>query len=323
MNRQPKDVYERNAVSWDEKLSTATSVRLDHINSFIIDYLGPVKNAVELGVGSGGLLSKVNAEQRIGLDLSLGMCARAKARGIESLAADQAHAPISSSSVSAVVSGYGSGRYTPLAKFTSEIARILKDGGRFGLHLFPGKRFSPRLTITAPFFEIFEQNDDGWFDLPPWYETTHVFHEAGLAVEGHLMMRNLKLPPYFFRIRYWMAMPLATHVALVGRRMKRSFVERRNAITAKLNSDDSTEVVVAGVSMEPTLRLKDRITITRCCDYRQNDIVLLQLNDGLVTHRIRDIVNFGDATWIAHRGDRPGSATRLAEKWRVMGKVVL
>jgi SAM-dependent methyltransferase len=216
--------YEERAENDGRLLPRSYRARRDAADRFIVREIGPVGTALELGVGTGRLLIKVAATRRIGLDFSSGMCRRSRDREIEVVRADQAAVPFRAAIADAVISGDGAGRYTPLSLFLEQVAHLLCDGGRFGLHLYPRRsiRLSSLLRpwrAESPWSEVPESPVCN--DLPPWRETRSLFAAARLRIERQFLFRNLSSPPYLLLLPSPGLFALATEAVLVGTRVPR------------------------------------------------------------------------------------------------------
>ena len=178
--------------------------------------LGAHARAVlEIGAGTGRLLAQVRAPIRVGLDVSREMLARAAARPGLLLVRGDAHAlPFADASFDAVIAGKGAFRYLDAARALAECHRVLRPGGRLGVHQYAAETWTWRRLLGR------EVRD-------PATRRLHVERvadlearalEAGLVpVTAHLY-RSVRVYPYAARIPRRLAGRLWSHLVLICRR---------------------------------------------------------------------------------------------------------
>lgn len=81
-------------------------------------------------------------------------------------------------------------------------------------------------------------------------------------------------------------------------------------------------VTCAGRSMEPTLKLGDRVRIEACDRIRGGDIVLFEASRAYVLHRV--VLTVPGTAWFVHIGDAgSGEGPGLAHRSRLVGRALL
>jgi hypothetical protein len=102
---------------------------------------------------------------------------------------------------------------------------------------------------------------------------------------------------------------------------------RRDALTRELVRDLASTpggawVTCAGRSMEPTLKLGDRLRIEACDRIRGGDVVLFEASRAYVLHRV--VLCLPGTAWFVHIGDAgSGEGPGLAHGSRVVGRAFL
>ena len=216
-------LYDDLASSYDASMPLSTERRVARVDQFIRQYMGRVDLAIELGVGTGRLLSQIDAERRIGLDLSGEMCLYARRRGIETVVGDMRHLPFSDGTADGIVSGYGAVNYLPLDIVAGEVSRVLRKGGRFGLHLVPKKTVRIR-GLFPPWREEALYSFCPPYTLPEtprWVQLRQMFEAGGLYIEQRLLLRNVAFPKSFVELPALSSMLFANHIGLAGYKVGR------------------------------------------------------------------------------------------------------
>ncbi len=99
--------------------------------------IGPADRVVDLGCGTGDLVEIAAAvgARVVGVDVSAGMLAAARRRGIRPplLRANAGALPVTSGSVTAVISAFALRNFTSIPAVLQESARVLARGGRLVL----------------------------------------------------------------------------------------------------------------------------------------------------------------------------------------------
>lgn len=81
-------------------------------------------------------------------------------------------------------------------------------------------------------------------------------------------------------------------------------------------------VTCAGRSMEPTIRLGDRVRIIACDRVRSGDVVLFEGGRGHVLHRV--VLCVPGTPWFVHIGDAgSGDGPGLARRSQVVGRALV
>jgi len=97
--------------------------------------LSPGSVVLDIGCGTGDLARNLarRAHRPVGIDLSLGMLAAARAGGAPLVQADAAELPVRPGAADAAVSGFAVRNFADLAGVLYELARALRAGGRLAL----------------------------------------------------------------------------------------------------------------------------------------------------------------------------------------------
>lgn len=316
-----KNVYDREASNYEARQNRAVRARLAMCDEIIVRALGPVQTAVEFGVGPGRLLAKVEANQRIGIDISHEMCKLALHNGLSAVQANQTDTPLSDGCADAVVSGFAAARYSKPEELLPEINRVLGDGGRFGLHLLSGTRLGPEAIFRGAHQQLpLERRKVGWFDVYSVNETRRLFATAGLWITQVRMLHSISEPPYAQTLRSSWFLPFTTHVILTGERLSRRSQRAIDQVRLELEQDGVSSVVIGGLSMVPTLELGERVIVKPQKTLRPGQILLLQSRCGFIVHRLLGTLG-GSGGWIVHRGDSQDSKPALSRTWAVLGEV--
>lgn len=97
--------------------------------------LSPGSLVLDIGCGTGDLARGLTArgQTAVGVDLSFGMLAAARAGGAPLVQADAAALPFSTACADAVVSGFAVRNFADLTGVLAELGRVLRPGGRLSL----------------------------------------------------------------------------------------------------------------------------------------------------------------------------------------------
>ena len=172
------------------------------------------KGAVlDLGTGTGRLLRKVGG-RGVGIDPSIEMLRRAG--GLPVACADAHALPFRDDSFDAVVAAQGVFRYLDTDRAMAECARVLRAGGRLGLHQFAERTWSPR-TLFRP--RTAAQTASG-LHLSNLRELTQPAEGAGLIVEESFFWRATRLYPYVIPVPGWLPGHLWSHCVAVFRKSR-------------------------------------------------------------------------------------------------------
>jgi demethylmenaquinone methyltransferase/2-methoxy-6-polyprenyl-1,4-benzoquinol methylase len=165
--------------------------------------LGPESQVVDVGCGTGDLCRDLTAAgyRALGVDMSLGMLAHARASA-PLLQADALQLPLATARFDGAVSGFALRNFVALPPVFSELARVIRPGGRIAL-----------LDVSSPSNPVMRAGHSVYFGrvvpliggvlsdgdayrylprsvayLPPGEEMLNQLRQAGFdAVERHLL----------------------------------------------------------------------------------------------------------------------------------------
>jgi SAM-dependent methyltransferase len=147
---------------------------------------------LDLGCGTGRLLAALPAARRLGVDVSAGMLAHARARGLPVLRADAHQLPLATGSVDGIVAGKGVFRYLDPARAFAECARVLRPGGTLALHQYGNRTFTLLGHPVTP--------QPGVWELGDVRELTVIADSAGFDVVRLRRFRSIRVWPYLAEI---------------------------------------------------------------------------------------------------------------------------
>lgn len=153
---------------------------------------------LELGVGTGRLLSQLSPAPRlaIGIDVSAAMLAEAARKRLAVARADAHRLPFAAACFDAILAGGGVFRYLDTEAALAECARVLVAGGVLAIHQFGAATLRLRGGARAP--------------DPRVHELRHVDEllapavTAGFEVERVIRTRALPIAPYVVEIPGWL-----------------------------------------------------------------------------------------------------------------------
>ncbi len=148
------------------------------------------QRVLEIGVGTGRLLSQIKSPKRIGIDISEDMLRARKTQDWTAIVASGEALPFCENSFDCIVSGKGVFRYLDYAKTFKECHRVLTPGGRLAVHQYSAQ-------IWRPFRGL--QKDDHTLHLQCIDELTNPAIAAGFAVTKILCWRTIPWYPYVVR----------------------------------------------------------------------------------------------------------------------------
>lgn len=125
--------------------------------------LGRGERVLDLGCGTGDLAAEASQQgaRVVGVDLSAGMLAEAKRRGLPGVSlvrGDALRLPLADGSCDAAVSGFALRNLTSIAPALAECARVLRPGGRLAL-----------LEVDTPRSPWLRAGHRAWFHgVVPW-----------------------------------------------------------------------------------------------------------------------------------------------------------
>jgi len=107
----------------------------------------PSDAALEVGCGTGLLLSSLKARRKVGCDLSSGLLSQLRSRNFWAVQADAENLPLKDSSFDVVYSVNLLEHVPHPKKAVSECIRVLKDGGRLAI-ITPNGDWGPILEVA-------------------------------------------------------------------------------------------------------------------------------------------------------------------------------
>lgn len=203
--------YQSAAEGYDERHGDPiSSARFDVIEAPLRRLCRSGLRVVELGCGTGRFLSQVEGD-RFGVDLSPAMLRKARHRGLAVAVADAHRLPLDSGSVDVIAAPKGVFRYLDYRQGFVECARILRPGGRLGLHQYAARTWSPRRFWRLP-------PPDSPLHVTQLEELLEPAASAGLSIEAIHRFRSIRVPPYAISLPRWLRGPLWSHVVAIFRR---------------------------------------------------------------------------------------------------------
>jgi ubiquinone/menaquinone biosynthesis C-methylase UbiE len=148
---------------------------------------------LEIGCGTGRLLSQVRARVALGVDLSARMLAYASARDLAVARADAHQLPFRDGAFDAVIAGKGVFRYLDPPRAFAECRRVLQTNGILGLHNYGNRTWSPRGNAVP---------EGSLWELGSVEELTTM--ARGFAVVAMHRFRPIRIYPYLLEIPSWL-----------------------------------------------------------------------------------------------------------------------
>jgi len=207
--------YDEAAAGYDERHGDRRgAARARVLDAPLLDAARGARRVLELGAGTGRLLAQLDAPVAIGVDVSPGMLARARARGLRVVRGDAQRLPFATAAFDAVVAGKGVFRYLDPDRGFAEAARVLRPGGVLALHQYGARTWSPRHGRRAPAAAVHEV--DRVDDL------LARAGRHGLTPTLVRRWRSVRIRPYLLEIPAWLdrAAPVQLwgHLVVVLRR---------------------------------------------------------------------------------------------------------
>lgn len=170
---------------------------------------------LEIGVGTGRLLSQVSCRHRVGIDTSAAMLERAAERSGQGdssmvLVRADAHAlPFADESFDSIISGKGVFRYLDLNRALSECWRVLSPRGRLAFHQYSATTWSLRTLLRRG-------GDEKWRHLHVEDPTdlTTALQSRGFVTDKVSLFRSIRFYPYVISIPRRFAGRLWSHVVV-------------------------------------------------------------------------------------------------------------
>ncbi|ACY12953.1 class I SAM-dependent methyltransferase [Haliangium ochraceum] len=210
--------YDRAAADYDRRHGDRRSAARAHIiDRPQREIARGAKRVLELGCGTGRLLATLEAEQRVGVDLSREMLRRARARGLAVVCADAHALPFPDGCFDAIAAPKGVFRYLePTAAF-AECARVLAPGGQLCVHQYALRTWS--LAAAAADLRALRRGEDESRAASPHLDAPEELfapaRRAGLRVVRVHLWRSLRVPPYALAIPAWLPGRWWSHCAVV------------------------------------------------------------------------------------------------------------
>jgi len=267
--------------------SSPSASTLARADGFIAQQLGPLGRVLGWGASSDVLLARVRAGERVRWP---DQAATRRAEG-----RDSSVSPFDPESFDAFVT-----RDPELASTTScigEMARLLRDTGRFGMHLplVPGRA-----------------------GQPGWDELFRQLADVGLWPRRRLLLRELPGTGVPLRVRPAQLTALGSYAVVVGERIPRAAFRMREAIRISLQETGRARVTVVSGSMAPTYQIGEQVEVQPCTHARRGDVILFERGSQLVLHRV--LARAG--AYLVQRGDAERERASLIRDWRVIARVV-
>ncbi|MGE5181626.1 MAG: class I SAM-dependent methyltransferase [Acidobacteriota bacterium] len=152
---------------------------LDDLEVELVERYGQAKQVLEVGCGTGLILERVArfAASAKGIDLSPGMLAKAKARGLDVAQASATELPIADASVDVAYSFKVLAHVPDIAKAMAEMARVVRPGGWVLAEFYNARSLRRLVKAVKPPTAVSETTHD-----------EHVFtrYDDARAIESYL-----------------------------------------------------------------------------------------------------------------------------------------
>lgn len=178
----------------------------------MVEIANRAHRVLELGCGTGRLLSRVRAPVRVGVDISRRMLDGARARIEYPIAADAHALPFDDKCFDAVIAGKGVFRYLDYQRAFIECARVLTRTGRLALHHYAAETWSIRQLRRST---RNTQHSDDNLDIETLDQLYWPARRAGFEHERTLLWRSVRIRPYALPIPVWMPGHFWSHCVLV------------------------------------------------------------------------------------------------------------
>lgn len=133
-----RDYYDRFAPSYEDHRHRGYHRMIDELELELVRRYGTGRDVFEAGCGTGLLLKEAAACARraVGLDLSRGMLAQARARGLDVVQGSITNIPLPSASFDLVYSMKVLAHVPPIEAAVAELARLVRPGGHLLLEFY-------------------------------------------------------------------------------------------------------------------------------------------------------------------------------------------
>ena len=138
MNPSTQEYYDRFSETYDNDRHRGYHRLIDELELGLVRRYGTGKDVFEAGCGTGLLLREAAgfARAAVGLDLSRGMLAPARARGLTVVQGSLTHVPLPSASFELVYCMKVLAHVPPIERAVAELARLVRPGGHLLLEFY-------------------------------------------------------------------------------------------------------------------------------------------------------------------------------------------
>jgi SAM-dependent methyltransferase len=183
--RSNRDYYDEFAAWYERERGRGYHDMLDELEAEIVLRHGRGARVLEAGCGTGLVLDRLRAGARpaVGIDLSRGMLATARRRGLPVMQADLLHLPFPDGAFDVVCSFKVLAHVARIADAVAELARVTRPGGHLILEFY--NRLSLRYLIKrlkAPTRISERETDDAVFTRYDGLDDMRRYLPAGLEV---------------------------------------------------------------------------------------------------------------------------------------------
>jgi ubiquinone/menaquinone biosynthesis C-methylase UbiE len=164
---------------------------------------------LDLGCGTGRLLASCRTADGVGVDVAFGLLRLAVARGLTVVNADGHRLPFPDACFDVIVSGNAVFRYLDYELAFAECARVLRPGGRLGVHQYFGRpRWWSRTAVSSScdIHDLHVRRLD---------ELQRPAAAAGLVAGKCHAWRSISCWPYLVRVPAWLGPILGNHLTWV------------------------------------------------------------------------------------------------------------